>query len=386
MLFKDIIGHQDTKDRLVKSVHENRISHAQLFLGAEGSGALQLAIAYAQYICCKTKTDNDSCGKCPSCIKYNKLIHPDLHFVFPVVTKKNYPMPDGSSKDLVMSGDYMFLFRQAFIDNPHQNLNQWLAFVDAENKQGIIAVDESSELIRKLNLKTYESDYKIAIIWMPEKMRTEAANHLLKIIEEPPDKTLFILVAENSDQIINTILSRTQLIKINKPADEELIAAIMEKYSYKKDQAAYIVHLADGNQNDIQSLAHPDADDDSTAELLKWWRLCYGYQSAKEIGGLINWVEGQAKIGREKQKGFLLYAMHIFRECILLQYAGAANVRMSAEELTAFTKFAPMINENNCHQFVEELNKAYFHIERNANPKILFLDLSFKLGRLLRNN
>ena len=280
----------------------------------------------------------------------------------------------------------MFLFRQAFMENPHQNLNQWMAFVDAENKQGIIAVDESSELIRKLSLKTFESDYKIAIIWMPEKMRTEAANHLLKIIEEPPDKTLFILVAENSDQIINTILSRTQLVKINKPTDEELIGAIMAKYQYKKDQAAYIVHLADGNQNDILSLAHPDADDDSTAELLKWWRLCYGYQNPKDIGGLINWVEVQAKTGRERQKNFILYAMHIFRECIMLQYAGADNVRMSEEELKAFTKFAPMINENNCHDFVNELNKAYFHIERNANPKILFLDLSFKLGRLLRSN
>jgi DNA polymerase-3 subunit delta' len=386
MLFKDIIGHEEIKNRLRKSVLENRISHAQLFLGAEGSGNLQLAIAYAQYICCNKRTDDDSCGTCSSCIKYNKLIHPDLHFVFPVVTKKNYSMPDGSTRDLIFSSDYMFLFRKAFMENPHQNLNQWLAFIDAENKQGIIAVDESSELIKKLSLKTYESDYKIAIIWMPEKMRTEAANHLLKIIEEPPDKTLFLLVAENSDLIINTILSRTQLVKINKPADEELIAAIMAKYDYKKDQAAYIVHLADGNQNEVQSLAHPDADDDSTEELLKWWRLCYGYQAAKNQYELLAWVDVQSKIGREKQKNFILYAMHILRECLMLQYAGDSIVRMNEEELKAFTKFAPYITENNCYDFVNELNKAYFHIERNANPKILFLDLSFKLGKLLRNN
>ncbi len=385
MLFKDIIGHVEIKNRLRKSVLENRISHAQLFLGSEGSGTLQLAIAYAQYICCLKRMDEDSCGVCSSCIKYNKLIHPDLHFVFPVVTKKNYAMPDGNTRDLISSSDYMFLFRKAFAENPHQNLNQWMAFIEAENKQGIIAVDESSELIRKLSLKTYESDYKITIIWMPEKMRTEAANHLLKIIEEPPNKTLFILVAENSDQIINTILSRTQLIKINKPTDDELITAVMVKYDYKKEQAAYIVHLADGNQNEVQSLAHPDIDDDSTKELLTWWRLCYGFNLPKNQYDLIAWVDVQAKIGREKQKNFILYSMHIFRECMMLQYAGESTVRMNDEELKAFTKFAPMINENNCHEFVNELNKAYFHIERNANPKILFLDLSFKLGRLLRS-
>lgn len=382
MLFKEIIGHKEVKNRLIKSVNENRISHAQLFLGAEGAGSLQLAIAYSQYICCSNKVDNDSCGKCSSCIKYNKLAHPDLHFVFPVVTKKNYDMPNGDTRDLVMSDDYMFLFREAFMENHHLNLNQWFSFIEAENKQGIIGVDESSELIRKLNLMTYESAYKIAIIWMPEKMRVEAANHLLKVLEEPPHNTLFLLVAENSDQIINTILSRTQLVKIDKPTDEEMIEAVMAKYNYTNQQAGYIVHLADRNQNEIQTLAHPDSDDDSTNELLKWWRMCYNVN--KEMGNLLAWVDVQSKIGREKQKNFILYSMHIFRECLMLRYADKSAVRMNNLEMESFNKFSLMINEANCYDFAKELNTAYMHIERNANPKILFLDLSFKLGKLLR--
>ncbi|MEI6816003.1 MAG: hypothetical protein WCL14_05290 [Bacteroidota bacterium] len=386
MLFKEIKGHKDIKARLIKSVRENRISHAQLFLGAEGSGNLQLAVAYAQYICCLEKGAEDSCGKCSSCLKYNKLAHPDLHFVFPNITKKNYKMPSGVGKDLVTSDDYMFLFREAFFENNFMNLNQWMAFINAENQQGIIKVEDSSDLIKKLSLMTYESTYKITIIWMPEKMKVEAANHLLKIIEEPPANTLFILVAENSDQIINTILSRTQLVKINRPSDEELIASVMDEYHYSQEQAAYIVHLSDGNQNEIQTLIRPDEDDDSTTELLKWWRLCYGYQNAKEIGSMLNWVEYQSKMGREKQKNFILYSMHIFRECLMLKYAGQDLVRMNKQELEAFTKFVAMINEENCYGFVDELNKAYYHIERNANPKILFLDLSFKLGKLLRTS
>ena len=384
MLFKEIIGHSEIKERLIKSVNENRISHAQLFLGPEGCGNLQLAIAYSQYISCLNRNENDSCGKCSSCIKYNKLAHPDLHFVFPVVTKKDYKLPNGTFSDLKFSNDYMFLFREAFAENNHLNLNQWMGFIEAENKQGIISVDESNELIRILNLKTYESDYKITIIWMPEKMNVMAANKLLKIIEEPPPKTLFLLVAENSDQIINTILSRTQLVKINKATDNELIESVVSKYNYTQEQAEYIVHLADGNQNEISTLAHPDAEDENTKDLLQWWRMCYSISSNKDIGKLISWVDVQSKIGREKQKNFILYSMHIFRECLLLKFAGESEVRMNKQELEAFTKFAAMINQYNCYDFAEELNNAYFHIERNANPKILLLDLSFKLGRLLR--
>jgi DNA polymerase-3 subunit delta' len=258
-----------------------------------------------------------------------------------------------------------------------------MQFIDTENKAGIINVDEAQELIRIMNLKTYESLYRIAIIWYPEKLHPSAANKLLKLIEEPPPNSLIILVAENSDQIINTILSRTQLIKINKPTDEELIEAVISKYNYTKEQAEYIVHLADGNQNEIQTLAHPDSDDDSTNELLKWWRMCYSYN--KEIANLLAWVDVQSKIGRERQKNFILYSMHIFRECLMLKYADKSAVRMNKLELDSFNKFALMINESNCYDFAKELNTAYMHIERNANSKILFLDLSFKLGKLLRN-
>src|ERR1035437_391100 len=251
MLFKEIIGHKEIKNRLIKSVNENRISHAQLFLGSEGAGSLQLAIAYSQYICCSNKVDNDSCGKCSSCIKYNKLAHPDLHIIIPS-NKIYHVMPNGEKRELKLSAELMFLWRDEFLENNHLNYNQWMKSIDTENKAGIISADESNELVRIMNLKTYESKYKIAIIWLPEKLNLTAANKLLKLIEEPPDNSLILLIAENSDQIINTILSRTQLIKINKPTDEELIKAVMVKYNYTKEQAEYIVHLADGNQNEIQ--------------------------------------------------------------------------------------------------------------------------------------
>ena len=406
MLFKEIIGQQGVKHRLINSVKENRVSHAQLFLGPEGSGNLALAVAYAQYVCCQNKSltslskgggdqkikvlssgedlgeASDSCGTCSSCVKFNKLVHPDLHFVYPQIVKKDKD-EEGTRVN------FLNQWREAFLENPYLNLNQWYEQIGIENKQGIISAEDTAEMIRKLSLKTFESEFKTVIIWMPERINATAANKMLKILEEPPQKTLFILVAENQDQLLPTVLSRTQLIKINKLPDEELLNVLIEKHKLQYHQAKNIAHLVDGNYNEAMTLIKQEDQEFSNSEMFKkWMRLCYESINKKEkIGDLISWSEAMASakdVGREKQKNFLSYAMHMVRESLLVSYGDQEMVRLDGAELEFSQKFSPFIHQNNCEQFVNELNDAYFHIERNANPKILFLDLSFRISKLLR--
>ncbi|MDQ3048847.1 MAG: DNA polymerase III subunit delta', partial [Bacteroidota bacterium] len=237
MLFKEIIGQQAAKERLIRSVKEGRISHAQLFLGPQGCGSLALAVAYAQFISCSNKQEDDSCGTCSSCIKCNKLVHPDLHFVYPVAL----------SEKVRTSSAVASQWREAFLDNPYITLFQWFESLSAENKQAVIGTEESGEILRKLSLTTYEAEYKIMIIWQAEKMNQQSANKLLKILEEPPDKTLFLLIVESEEQLLRTILSRTQLIKINRIADEELSEALVNIHGLSADAAEKTAHLADGN-------------------------------------------------------------------------------------------------------------------------------------------
>lgn len=377
MLFKEIIGQQAIKQRLIKSVKENRVSHAQLFLGPEGSGNLALAVAYIQYLYCDNRTEEDACGTCPACIKINKLIHPDLHFLYPQVVKKD---------DEKVRQSFLANWREAFSENPYLNLNQWYEKMGIENKQGSISVEDSAEILRKLSLKTYESEYKAVVIWMPEKIHPTAANKMLKILEEPPSKTLFLLVAENQDQLLPTVLSRTQLIKINKLTDEDILNTLLNQHAAPYQQAKNIVHLADGNYNEALSLLHQENDENyiGTESFIKWMRMCFSYQ--KKVGELVSWCEEISKkeVGREKQKNFLQYALHLIRECLLTNYADSALVKLDEQEKEFAQKFAPFVHHGNYEQFVKELNDAYFHIERNAYPKILFLDLSFKIGKLLQ--
>ena len=227
MRFTNVIGQNPAKERLINSVHNGRVSHAQLFLGMEGSGALPLAMAYSQFLLCKNKTESDSCRKCSSCTKTEKLIHPDIHFVYPIALQK----------DIRMSTDVATEWREAFLENPYLNLSDWFSYISAENKQPVIGVEESAEILRKLSLTTYEGEFKVMIIWHPEKMNVQAANKLLKILEEPPDKTVFILVSENEEQLLRTIVSRTQLIKMDRISDEEIKNALIEKGTSSTDAA-----------------------------------------------------------------------------------------------------------------------------------------------------
>jgi DNA polymerase-3 subunit delta' len=373
MQFSDVIGQKAVKERLIHGIKGNRVSHAQLFLGAEGSGNLALAIAYAQYLVCENPNDNDSCGTCSACVKMNKLSHPDVTFTYPVVTMEKMSKPKSS--------DYAEDWRRAVLSNPYQNFNDWLESLDAENKQGIISAEECNDIVRRLSLMSYEQGYKIVIIWLPEKLFHAAAPKLLKIIEEPPDKTVFLLVTENYEQIISTITSRTQLVKLHRIADEEMTDALIKLHGQPKDIAKRIAHRADGSYREaLQLLNHNTAEEDDAKLFLQWMRDCLKLR-VKEIS---EFVDSMSSRSREKQKLFLKSSLQIARECFMINYGDRSLVRFEGEELEDFKKFAPFFNKNNAETFADELNKAHFHLERNANTKILFTDLSFTMNRLLQ--
>jgi len=374
MQFKEVVGHQNIKQKLIKTVQENRVSHAQLFLGAEGSGNLALAIAYAQYLSCENKQEYDSCGVCSSCIKFQKLVHPDLHFVYPVATSKSI------SKDPV-SDDYVSQWREAIIENPYINLNKWLQLIDVENKQGVISKNESIEILKKLNLKTFEAEYKIMIIWYPEKMNPYAANKLLKLIEEPPVKTLFLMVSENSEQIISTIMSRTQLIKIPKIDHGSLKSALSDRNGLNPEKAEDIASLANGNYFQAQELLNTaDTENYNFDQFTLFMRLAY----QRKVIEVIDWVDEIARIGREQQKNFLAYSIRLIRENFMLNLNKKEIVYLTKKELGFSEKFSQFINSENVTQIYEAFNRAHADIEMNAYNKIVFLDLGLKIIKLIR--
>jgi len=374
MLFKEIIGQQEVKQRLIQSVQEDRIAHAQLLLGAEGCGNLALAVAYAQYINCNNRTTKDSCGICASCNKFQKLIHPDLHFVFPVATTKSI------IKDPV-SDDFIVQWREILLESPYFSLFQWYEQIEVENKQGIISKNESQEIIRKLNLKTFEAEYKIVIVWMPERMNIVAANKLLKMLEEPPPKTVFLLVSESTGMMLQTILSRVQLIKVPKIKNEDLKEYLSQKFTYTEQQIMDAVRLSDGNL--ISALRVLQDNEENAGNLDKFvslMRLCW----TKDVLGLLQWCESMTGIGRERQKSFLGYTLRMIRENFILNCQVPELALLTLKESDFSSKFFPFINQDNVYQMVEELNKAQYHIESNGNDKIIFLDTALKLIKLIK--
>ena len=373
MLFQNIIGQNDVKERLLYSVKNARVSHAQLFLGHEGAGALPLAIAFAQLLLCKDKKENDSCGTCPSCIKSEKLIHPDIHFVYPIAQQKETSVSTDVSKE----------WRETVLENPYFNLSDWFSHLSAENKQPSIGVKESAEILRKLSLTTYEGEFKILILWLPEKMNIAAANKLLKILEEPPDKTIFILVSENEEALLRTIVSRTQLIKVNRIKDDEIKNALIQQHQVNVSDALRISFLADGDYNKAMKLIAEKQDDIFYLhQFREWMRMCFKV----DIVTVIRWVEeiANAKVGREKQKEFLSYGLGILRECLIILYGDKNLLRVEAEELDFVQKFSTRLNGTICKELSEEFNQAAIHIERNGNGKIIFTDLSLKCMQIVR--
>ncbi|MCG3167470.1 MAG: hypothetical protein POELPBGB_03262 [Bacteroidia bacterium] len=375
MLFREVVGQEDIKKRLIQTVKDNRISHAQLLFGPAGSGNLALAFAYAQYIFCSNKGEDDSCGECSSCLKMQKIAHPDFHFVFPV-----FKIKDGRE---TISDDLIADMREALTQNPYLELDEFLDNAGIENKQAQIYVGESASILRKLSFKAYEGEYRIVIIWKPEKMNVQAANKILKMIEEPPERTLFIMVAENTDLMLATILSRTQMVKIKKIDDASMQTALVEKFNLSPENALRITHLADGNFSTAMKMAaQGDDSTDNTQRFRDWMLACY----KNNIPEMLNWSEKLASTdeGREKQKAFLAFCQNMFRKALMQTYSAPELARMTEAEQNFIVKFSTFVNGNNIMEITAELDSASYHIERNAYPKLLFFDLSLKLGNLLR--
>ncbi len=387
MKFSEIIGQLPIKNYLVNTVKNSRVSHAQLFFGPEGSGKLALAIAYAQFISCTNKQfyDNDSalagdsCGVCPSCVKYNKLIHPDLHFFYPVTTTKTV-------KTKPKSIDFIQPWRELLIkQNYYVSLTDWFDTIGVENKQGIINAEDCDEMVRKLSLKAYEAEYKIVLIWMVEKLYHAAASKILKILEEPPEKTLFILISEKQEQIINTIVSRTQLVKIPRLSHKDINQALISKFDVSEINARKIANVSDGNF--IFAKTQLEEEDDEKYYLItvkRWFQLCYSFKADQKIE-LVKMIDDIAKIGREKQKSFFAFALKVIRNSAIMSMGDDKLVKLDEEETVFVTNFAKILNAQRIPLMANAFNKAMFQIERNANPKILFMDLSFTLHRIMHS-
>lgn len=375
MLFSEIPGLEKTKQILISSVKNQHVAHAQLFMSSEGGAGLAMALAYATYINCEEKGEQDACGKCSSCIKFNKLIHPDLHFVFPVTTTRQVP------KD-PLSAAYLKEWRSFVLANPYAGLQDWANFIGSENKQPNISVEESRNVIRTLSMKSFEAEYKIFILWLPEIMNAQAANALLKILEEPPVKTLLLLVTNNTEKIITTILSRTQKVKIRPFRDEEIREFLLTK-SFVADEkkAGQLAYLADGNANEAIRLVQ-EVEEDNHQLFRDWMRVCY---KGKNIIELVSWMEIFQKMGREGQKGLLQYGLGILRETLICKYSEKELLRLQDEEFKFVDGFAKATDSRKIEEISGLLNEAFYHIERNANPKITFFDVSLRISSILKN-
>lgn len=370
MYFSDVIGLNDLKQHLIESLRKGSVPHARIIYGPEGVGKLPLAIAYARYINCANPGEEDSCGKCPSCLKYDKLAHPDLHFVFPVVKSG-------------LSDHYLPQWRDFLAENHYFTLNDWLRFINAENSQGIIYSKESSEIIRKLNLKVYEAKYKVMIVWLPEKMHLVCANRLLKMIEEPPDYTVFLLVSEDRENVLQTIWSRCQPLNIRTIERDSMVSALEKNFDIGTDQAKTVAHIAQGSYTAAVRII--DSSDESKYLFDLFVKMMRNSFSG-DIGKIRAVANEIAAIGREMQKSFLLYSLRMFREYFIKNLAAPEMLYLNEYEYQFGERFSPFINENNIEEFNREFSLAYHQIQQNGNARIIFLDLCLKATLYLKKN
>jgi DNA polymerase-3 subunit delta' len=392
MQFKDVIGLTEVKQHLAEMVEQNRLSHALLFLGKEGSGVLPLALAFAQYIVSLPQPSPvvedlfggmTSLEPAPAFIhpdqiasqtafqRAEQLIHPDLHFSYPVIPKK--------SGDKPVSTDYLAEWREFIKNYPYGNVYDWLQFIGADNKQGNITADECNDIIRKLSLKSFESQYKVLLLWMPEYLGKEG-NKLLKLIEEPPPNTLFLLVAENDEQILPTILSRCQLVKVPSPDNAEIEIALMQRANASAETARQVAGICEGNYREaLQMLQHAEED---------WQSLLRDWLNATLKGGpaaQIRFTEEVSKLGREKQKQFLRYFNHLLEQSIRIRVLGADGVQLVEAEKDFAQRLNKIASVSQQQSMIEELDQAAYYIERNANAKMLFQALTIKLYHIIQN-
>ncbi len=379
MLFSEILGQTHIKSHLTKSADSGRIPHAQLFVGPEGSGTLAMAISYAQYILCSNTNGENTSGNEACNLKFEHFSHPDLHFVFPVSTNdevKSHPV----------SANFLKYWRTFITETPYGSLFDWYKTIGIQNKQGQIGVDEAQEIVKSLSLKAYEGGYKVMIIWMADKMNIATSNKLLKLLEEPPQKTVFLLITENENDILQTILSRCQVLHFGGLPESIIAEALVSREKTDEKAAFKIAHQAQGNYNKALQLLHKTEDDyPFEAWFVQWVRAAFRAKgNAAAIQDLISWSESIAGIGREAQKQFLHFCIEMFRQALLLNYQSPSLVYIEPTvEKFKLENFAPFVNGNNINDIFKELSDAIYHIERNGNAKIILTDLSIKLTRLI---
>lgn len=374
MNFTQIPGQKDIIGKLLRSVQEERVSHALLFTGPEGCGSLALALAYSRYIQCENRSETDSCGVCKSCVKHEKMIHPDVHFIFPVVKAK---VTDPVSENFI--GEWREFVRKG----PFFSINHWLDCLDVGNAQGGIFASEASEIIKKLSLKSFESDYKIMIIWLPEKMAPVTSNKLLKMIEEPPGKTVIILVSDEPDKLIPTILSRCQMVKIPSFTNHETAEYLIQRFNITPEKASDLARVANGNIIRAIGLCE---DEESTRANLNYFKSLMRFAWKRDILSIVSWSEEIAATGREAQKNFILFSLRLLRENLMLTLDQLKNglVFLTGEESEFSGKFHPFITAENIYNLTGEFNLVHTHIEANGNARIIFLDLGLKVTRFIR--
>ena len=376
MRFSDIPGQEETKLLLVQSVQRQHVAHAQLFRGAEGSAALALALAYAAYLNCEGRAAQaaDSCGQCAACQKIDKLVHPDLNFILPVTTTKAVPKDAVSSK---FAGEW----RTFVLDNPYQGLNDWMQHIGADNKQGSISKEESLQLLRLVSLTAFEARYKIVVTWLPELMHPAAANAVLKLLEEPPPATIFLLVSNAPEQLLPTIISRVQPVVV-RPLTEEILTAYLHGARHIPEaKARQLAQLAEGNVG--QALAASTSggqDHDYFTFFVDWMRQCYGYKVDK----LLSKSDEFQKLGRENQKDLLHYSLGVLRKVLLFGLDAQLMPHLAGSEQQFVSGFSRFVTPRNAEALTTELNDAHYHIERNANPRMVFVDISLRMAELLR--
>lgn len=372
MQFKDVVGLDHIKSHLIQAVRNNKVPHAQLFLNRPGTGGLPLALAYTQYLVCQNPSEHDSCGVCPPCVKAQKMIHPDIHYTYPVIK------PEGM-KRAPLSEDFAKEWRSVITKNPYITEYEWILEINDENKQGNITRDEASQIIQKLTFKAFESRFKIQIIWMAENL-AETGNTLLKLIEEPPGDTVIILIAENQEAILPTIISRTQIVNITNLQEDDIYVKLMNDYQLDEETAREYAYISNGNFRKAQQLATGELE--GFGEDLKNWMIyCMRGPSIE----LVKWTETRHTKGREYLKKFFDYTLHIFRETIASKYTeDQLRPHVSKNEFPVVQALKKYVTYDNLYELIPKMEETAYHIERNSNAKISLLNLSIEMRKILR--
>ena len=373
MKFADISGLTDVKERLIGAVNNHHIAHAQLFLSKNGGSNLPLALAYATYLNCEQPVENDSCGTCSSCSKNAKFVHPDVHFVFPVSATKNI-----TGKDVV-STNYLTDWRSFLVENPYRAINDWANTFGGENKQVNISKEESRQVIKNLSLKVFEGKYKVMIIWLPEYMNSSAANGILKILEEPPKGTIFLLVCNDDEQLLTTILSRTQIVKIRPLTDVEMGDLLVSRFEINEEKATKIAYLANGNVSEAFGML--DSEENESQVLFKeWMRMCF----KRDFGAMVLMAEDFHKMSKIDQKNLFQYGISTMREALITNLEVHEVIKVTGEEKAFVENFGKVLDVDKVTYISEQLGEAIYHLERNASPKITFLDLSLRIAKRIK--